>query len=88
MIFWDKIEKQFYSLAYKENCLMSIKNEEKDINLDKAKKICNCMLKKIEINNIKLNTSKLHAYKSMYNDEGEKGPIDQLIYKKQCKNIL
>ena len=85
--YWKDIEREFYFLAYKEKCLISLKNQDIAINLKDAKGICNCIIKKIKKNKIKLNTSKLHAYKKIYDEKNQNAPIDQVLYKKQCKII-
>ena len=85
--YWKDIEREFYFLAYGEKCLISLKNENIATNLKDAKGICNCIIRKIKKNKIKLNTSKLHAYKKIYDENQQKGPIDQVLYKKQCKII-
>ena len=87
IFYWKDIEREFYFLAYEEKCLISLKNENIVINLNDAKEICNCIIKKIKNNKIKLNTSKLHAYKKVYDEKKQNGPIDQVLYKKQCKTI-
>lgn len=81
---WNKLEEKYFFMAYKEKCLISLKFEKKILNLSMAKNVCSCMVDKLNKNQIKLNTSKLHASKIIKNENGKKGPIDQILFVDQC----
>lgn len=80
----NDIKKIYFWIAYQENCLISIMNTKKNISLENASKMCQCMKEQILINDNKLNTSKLQTETKTSDKDGKLKPIDQVQYLPFC----
>ena len=82
--FFNDIKKSYFWIAYKENCLIYTINTKKNINLENASKVCQCMQEQITVNKNQLNTSKLHTETKTKDVDGKLKPLDQVIYLPLC----
>ena len=82
--FFNDIKKIYFWIAYKEHCLISTMNTKKNINLEDASKVCQCMKKQITVNKDRLNTSKLQTETKTKDKDGKLKPIDQVNYLPLC----
>ena len=82
--FLNDIKKFYFWIAYEEHCLISTMNTKKNISLENASKVCQCMKRKIIVNKNQLNTSKLQTEEKTKDRDGKLKPIDQIRYLPLC----
>ena len=88
IFYWEEIKNKYFFLAYKENCFISLSSTNSKIDVNSAKLICSCISNKIKLNNDKLVTSKLHVDKKVKNSEGQILPVDKVLYKPMCIQLV
>ena len=82
--FFNDIKKFYFWIAYEEHCLISVMNTKKNISLENASKVCQCMKEQITLNKNQLDTSKLQTKTKIKDKDGKFMPIDQIRYLPLC----